>query len=322
MTKKHHALVLTLHHIICDEHSISIFCQELSNFYNLFLSKKVPQLEELTFQFKDFALKQESRRLSADLNHQLKFWKRKLSRITEHVQLPYANLKNRTQDKSGELYETDFLIPGLLNQVRQNDVSFFQYLLAIFNIFLFLSNKTNPFAIGIPVSTRGDANTRHILGYFVNVLALPVTIISDEKFFDLVQRIKREIIEATDHQDVSFSDIVRHLKINNSSPSNPIFQVMFTQKQNNNAELNFINTISQTRMNLFHSQFDVGFSVFDLSEDQVGVSVEYDKNLFENSAIKSFVKKYQTVLAATVNLSEPTIRDIELSLSPSIRGIQ
>src|SRR5207302_779692 len=56
LSKKEHALLITMHHIISDGWSMGIFFRELSALYNAFAQGKKSSLPSLPIQYADFAL--------------------------------------------------------------------------------------------------------------------------------------------------------------------------------------------------------------------------------------------------------------------------
>src|SRR5579864_1830515 len=84
-----HVLVRSIHHIVCDGWSVSVFNREFMMFYRAFQNgQRENPLPPLTIQYADFALWQRSSFDAGMLEQQLSFWKENLAGIPEQLGLP------------------------------------------------------------------------------------------------------------------------------------------------------------------------------------------------------------------------------------------
>src|SRR6185503_9093497 len=86
-----HVLLVTMHHIISDAWSVSIFTHELSSFYKAFTTEDVAEPPELPIQYSDFAKWQRNWLQGDALKEQVAYWvsqlagAAKLNLPTDHV---------------------------------------------------------------------------------------------------------------------------------------------------------------------------------------------------------------------------------------------
>ena len=140
-------LILTIHHIICDEFSLNILCRDLSELYNSLKANKPLNLPRQDFQFSDFARIKNKEMLDKKIASQLDFWKEKLSNYHEPLNLPLDHPRMAKLERIAGFSEKAFCVPGLNQTIKMIDSSFFQFLLVAVNILLYLYGRQNKFAV-------------------------------------------------------------------------------------------------------------------------------------------------------------------------------
>ena len=88
MTEDEHILMVTMHHIVSDGWSISVFVRELSALYKAFQFSEPYPLTDLPIQYADFAVWQTEDLRTGTLDNHLSFWKQQLSDIPAMLGLP------------------------------------------------------------------------------------------------------------------------------------------------------------------------------------------------------------------------------------------
>ncbi|MGO4779308.1 condensation domain-containing protein, partial [Lysobacter sp. 2RAB21] len=133
--------------------------------------------------------------------------------------------------------------------------------------------------VGTAVANRTRSEIEGLIGFFVNTQALRVTV--DGSASQLLQRVKTRVLEAQDHQDLPFEQIVERVNPVRSMAHAPIFQVMLAWQNTAEGVLEF----PGIQASLEASTYDV--AKFDLSLD-LGESegcivgrMEYATSLFD-----------------------------------------
>src|SRR5262249_24419102 len=154
-------------------------------------------------------------------------------------------------------------------------------LLAAFAVLLHRNSRQRDCAIGTPVAGRNAPGTEHLVGCFVNTIALRVRPRPSSSLRQLLREIRQLAIEGLTHQDAPFEQIVQRLNPNRDLSRSPIFQAMFVWQNAPSSELQVDGAIWRAR------RIETGSSKFDLTltmareGDGLHGTFEYSSALFD-----------------------------------------
>ncbi|KPA94414.1 non-ribosomal peptide synthase, partial [Pseudomonas asplenii] len=109
---------------------------------------------------------------------------------------------------------------------QQQGLTPFMTLLAAWSILLSRLSNQAEVVVGTPVANRPRQETEALIGFFVNTLALRVDVQAHERVEQLLARVKAITLEAYDHQDLPFEQVVEALQPERSLGHSPLFQAM------------------------------------------------------------------------------------------------
>ena len=81
--------------------------------------------------------------------------------------------------------------------------------------------------IGAPVANRGSVDAEQMIGLFVNMLVLRADLSGEPSFRDVVARVRRQALDAFQHQDLPFDRLVKELCPQRDLSRHPLFQTTF-----------------------------------------------------------------------------------------------
>lgn len=310
-----HVFLLTMHHIICDAWSMSVFTEELGILYHAFSTGRSSPLPELPIQYADYAVWQRQWFQGEALERQLTYWKKQLDGMRAALELPSKRRRTGAQSSGGVMEK--FLLPkglgdGLKALGRQEGATLFMVLLAGFQVLLSRYSRQEDILVGSPTAGRNRSELEGLIGLFVNLLALRTDLSGDPSFRRLLQRVNAVTVGAYSHQDLPFEKLVEELIPHRTRIRQPIFQVLFALQ--NAPQTNF--EIPGLSMTSIHS--DSGTAKFDLSiymaesaNDLTG-TLEYSLDLFEAATISRMKAHFRTLLEGVV--ANPDRRLSEVSL--------
>ncbi|HEX6287533.1 MAG TPA: amino acid adenylation domain-containing protein [Herpetosiphonaceae bacterium] len=318
LSAEEHVLLLTLHHIVIDDWSLSIFWRELAACYKAALTDQPTLLSELTLQYPDAALWQHKWLQGAVLAEQTAYWTRQLSGCGAVLHLPTDRPRPLSQTFCGA--RESIVLPQALTQAlaelsQREGTTLFMTLLAAFQVLLQRYSGQTDFVVGTPIANRRRREFEDLIGFFINTLALRADLSGHPSFRELLGRVREMALGAYMHQDLPFEQVVELAHPERDPSRNPLFQVMFALQ---NAPRQPVQLDGLTVEALPHTSVTAQFDLF-LEMIQVPggllTSFEYNTDLFDAATIARMLGHLQTLLESVVE--NPDQRVALLPLLPT-----
>jgi natural product biosynthesis luciferase-like monooxygenase protein len=318
-----HVLLLTMHHIISDGWSKSVLTREIRTLYEAFSHGRPSPLPELPIQYADFALWQRERLQGEVLASELHYWKSKLEGAAT-LDLPADRPRPALQTFRGADYF--FTLPESLTlslrEVGQGEgVTLFMTLLAAFQVLLSRYSGQEDISVGTAVAGRNRAETEHLIGLFINTLALRTDLTGDPDFIEVLRRVREVCLGAYAHQDVPFEKLVEELAPERDLSRSPLFQVMFALQNVPREDLSLSGlSLSPVETSSGMSRFDLSLSMIERGDELRGM-VEYNTDLFDAATIERMMGHFQTLLASIAADPRRPVKDLPLLTAPERQRI-
>ncbi|NHZ72434.1 MAG: amino acid adenylation domain-containing protein, partial [Aquificales bacterium] len=315
LAEKQHILIIVMHHIITDGWSMNIFMREMLRLYIASQQNVSLQLPELHIQYTDFAVWQRDWMSGDVLTQQLAYWENNLADAPEIITLPTDMPRPKLQSTRGAAYTkmlpTDLTQP--LTQISQtHNSSLFMTLLAAYNILLARYSQQDDIIVGTPIANRNHPDIENLIGFFVNMLPLRTKIGENDSFTTLLDHVRQTALNAYNHQDIPFEQLVDALQPPRDTSHFPLFQVVFSL-QNAAAPLTQPNDVTLTPLTAESktSKYDLTLTV---TETNNGLSCtwEYNTDLFLPETITRMHTHFDTLLHGIINDPERAVADLTL----------
>ncbi len=215
-----HRLLITVHHIVFDGWSFGVFIRELAALYGGAV------LPELPVQYADYAAWQCEWLAGPAAEAQVESWKSRLDGVSRTLALPTDRPRPAVQSSRGALVPLE-IPPELRAFAAREGVTLFMAGLAAWSALLARHADQYGFNVGTFVANRRREALEHLLGLFVNTLALPVDLAGDPDFRGLLARVRESTLEAFEHQELPFERLLEALEPERDLSRTPLFQVLF-----------------------------------------------------------------------------------------------
>jgi amino acid adenylation domain-containing protein len=299
-----YVLLITIHHIVSDAWSFGVFSKELSALYRAYVRGEEGDLPELEIQYADYAVWQRKRMEDEVLGKQAEYWKKALAGAPEVLQLPADRTRPEQQSYSGaaaRLVLDEELTAGLKGLSRKHRTTLYMTVLAGWAALLARLSGQDEVVIGTPVANRNRVEIERLIGFFVNTLALRLSVSNSFDIGELLAHVKSQAVAAQEHQGIPFEQVVEMVRPPRSLAHNPVFQVMFAW---NSAPKGMID-LAGLQVSAFTavphdiSKFDLTLLLQEESNQIVG-ELEYATALYERSTIERYLGYFRTLLGAMV----------------------
>jgi len=309
-----HVLVLVAHHIVFDGWSAGLLQRELAACYAAALTGGEPELPELPVQYPDFARWQRAWLRGDTLTALLDYWRRQLAdapTLDLATDRPRpAHLGHRGGRESLRLSAD--LAASLRALGRAQGATLFMTALALFAALLQRYTGQRDVVVGSPVAGRDRSEVEHLIGFFVNALALRIDLAGRLDARRLLARVRATTLDAYGRQDLPFERLVEELQPRRDLSRNPLFQVVFQVVTPQAGELRLPGLALRSfavaeRM----AKFDLHVSLVE-SRGRLEAMVEYNRDLFDATTVRRLLGHYRSLMAAVAADPGCDLRDLPL----------
>jgi amino acid adenylation domain-containing protein len=314
LDEREHVLLVTLHHIVSDGWSGSVFVRELAAHYEALAAGREPELPQLPVQYADFAVWQREFLQGPELERQLEYWRAQLAEAPV-LQLPTDRPRPKLQSFRGATRTSEIpepLVSRLEELARAENATLYMTLLAAFELLLARLSGQTDLSVGTPVAGRTRPELEPLIGFFLNNLVLRTDLSGDPTFLEALGRVRETCLDAYAHQDVPFERLVEELQPARDLSRSPLFQAMFVLRNEPMPVLEF------PGMQLEPLELDPGTSKFDLTmiltprDGGLQVQLEHVTDLFDAETIDRLLERFRIVLKAVA--ANPSVRLSELEV--------
>ena len=312
--------LVNIHHSVFDGWSMTLFAKELGLAYKAALTHSLLPLAPLPIQYADFSVWQRNC-LSEDnaiYQKQMSYWQQQLEGSPTLLELPTDRPRMAMQSHVGDsIYFTlsHTLTEQLKGLANQQQTTLFITLLSAFYVLLYRYSGQEDIVIGSAIANRNREELEHLLGFFVNTLALRAKLKADMPFTELLALTNRRAVEAYDNQDIPFERLVDELKIERSLSHSPLFQVMFVSQRHVNTipKLSGL-SVEEEPLDYRIATFDLTLNLNETDEDIQGI-LEYRTALFDRATMERLITHFEILVQGIVAHPDYSIAELPL-LSP------
>ena len=239
LDEQEHVLLVTMHHIVSDGWSRSIFVRELGALYQAYQAGEESPLAELPVQYGDYAVWQREWLQGEVLEGQLRYWRKQLAEM-EPLDLPTDHVRPRAMSHKGASrnFVMESSLTGRLKELSRGEgVTLFMVLLAGLQVVLSKYAGQQDIAVGTVVANRNRVEVEGLIGFFVNTLVLRTEVRGNPSLKEVLRRVREVTLGAYQNQDVPFEKLVEELQPERDLSRSPLFQVMLVLQNNEEQEL-------------------------------------------------------------------------------------
>jgi amino acid adenylation domain-containing protein len=315
VSRDEHALLVVMHHIVCDGWSFSVLERELTELYRALSTGTPPALPELPVRYADYAVWQRTWLTDESLAPAVAWWKEQLAGAPPALELPTDRPRPPVKSFRGAVLPVP-LSAELSQQVRalgrREGVTLFMTLLTGFHVLLARYSGQSDTVVGSPSSGRSPRAVEGLVGLFTTTLPLRVASSGAWTFRELLRRVRQVCLGAYAHPEAPLELLVDGTGAARDASRTPLFQVSFVLQGAPCAELRLPGvTAEEPGFEPGVSKFDLTLFVRDTEQGLVGLW-EYDTALFDEATIARMAAHFARLLEAAV--AQPELRLAELPL--------
>jgi len=304
-------LLLSVHHCATDDASSQNLLDELGRCYSAHGQGTRATLPELALQYPDYALWQREPAQQAAFSSQLNYWRNQLEDGDYLLDLPTEHGRPDQLAPAAGAVQWQ-LPPALVGRLRQfaqqRGATLYMLMLAAAQLLLGRYANQRDVRVGSPVAQRPFAELQPLIGCFVNTVVMRADLDPNLDFEGLLNQVRGTVLDAQQHQDVPFEQVVEHLKPARSLGQTPLFQVLFAMQ---NAEASSQSwsplQVSERAVSAQATKFDLNWEVHD--GEVLSVLLEYRTALFSETTARRWLEQWQQLLETLLEAPRTRLGD-------------
>lgn len=313
INKSKHIVVIVLHHITCDGWSLDVINDEILHLYEALVNKTdMPTVPDLELQVRDYSEWENGGDFISFINKQRGYWLKQFSGYDfEELSLPEDEyIKDSSKGISNVVFKK--ISPEIHKKINEicSKTGVTSYIVFISAFYAYLSRISDQktIVIGMPITARLNQQVKNSVGLFANTIAAPLTLDPEEKFTDILLRVRDMQIDIQNNQYYPFDLLVKEIGKSGSLGSNPLFRVACTEYDLSRDRLILANTHSASyKMPVCPTMFDLVFSVVRNGGKTFEIAVAGSSMLFSKQTIERLTENFTTYLGGILSNIEKDI---------------
>ncbi|MFL6199189.1 MAG: amino acid adenylation domain-containing protein [Thermoanaerobaculia bacterium] len=299
-----HVMILDCHHIVMDGWAMTLLVSELMRLYQAFAAGEPSPLPELPVQYPDLAVWQRERTSPAEVRERLDWWKKTLAGAPRLWTFPTDRPRPAEASHRGAWVHRT-LSPDLTARLRDLGVaegaSLYMVLLAGLSLVVQRWSGQDDVVLGSPLAGRQQQESEGILGVFLNLLPMRVSLAGSPTFAELLRRARQTALDAFTHQEVSFEQLLEALGLEREPSHYPVFQATLNVMNFPRMEGELPGSLRVERINVGESGSKYDFTLYGTeSEEGLFLNLLYAADLFDPPRMEALLDRLQAVLELAV----------------------
>lgn len=306
-------LFLTMHHIISDGWSMSVFIDEFIKIYSAYSQSKNNPLPPLAIQYIDYSIWQQNQFTAPKMESQLNYWRNQLDNAPALLELPTDFSRPAVKSNIGESFRVSIdrdTTRGIEALAKKHGATVHMILMAAWGVLMSRLSGHNDIVIGTPIANRNSSELETLIGFFVNTLALRVNIEGEKSVDNLIENVRQVNLDAYANKDVPFEQVIEACNPERGLGYTPLFQTMLVYQNTPSQSLSLPGlSIKQLELPQTTAKFDLTLALGIDNGELTGL-IEFASDLFEKQTIARWMEYFKNILSAISNNSAIEVKDI------------
>ena len=215
--------ILNIHHLLGDSWALGLVAKRINEYYNLLLNNEIniENSEETPndsnhFSYIDYINDEQLYFSSDKFNKDKEYWDSVFNTIPEIATIP-SKFSNVNNNISSVAQRSKFDIPKekidvILQFCKNNNISIYNFFMAIYSIYLGRVSCTDDFVIGTPILNRCNFAQKQTLGLFISTLPVRFTIDAEDTFIEYAKKVAVNSLSMLRHQKYPYQNILETVR--------------------------------------------------------------------------------------------------------------
>ena len=312
-----YVFMVCMHHAITDRWSFDIFEHEVSRAYVALRDGGSYAPEPMPIQFADFAAWQRDELSGERLERHLSYWHQKLAGAPLVLEIPAERPRPPVQTFTGArayIVYPDAVLTALKALTQHANATMFMTVLAALGLVCWKYARQRDMILGSAIADRNRPETEPVIGYFLNMLLLRVTVDPAMSFRQLLRDVRETVVGAYAHQDVPFATLVAELKPRQDPSRNPLMQVSFIYLDFPVIETPEYAGLTSAPLHVDNgaSRFDMTLACTELPGTGIDSYIEYNSDLYDTPKVERMLRHLGRILERVAAEPDRPLRELDM----------
>ena len=315
---------LNTHHILGDSWSLGLYCKKVIQAYTWLLenNKKPDEIDldtipDMASNYLDYCIAEKEYLSSPKFEKDKKYWQEKFETIPEIASLPSKNSNINTFSCKGNRLSFELsptLSENINNYCKANNISTYNFLTAVYSIYISKCCNSQDFTIGTLLLNRTNHNEKNTTGMFLNTAPLRLKIDDNEPFNNFVTNIAKDSLGMLRHQKYPYQTLLEDLRKNNLNLPN-LYNILISYQVTKT-------TIDGLKHNTYwafngNCADELQIHILDLNDTgSLNISYDYKSEKYTEEEINCLHKRIENIIEQVIKNSNILTKDVEI-LTPT-----
>jgi amino acid adenylation domain-containing protein len=312
--RQSHLIIFTAHHIVCDGWSGGILVHDLGELYEA-ESVGMPAALPPAHSFQSYVKAQDEPAQLQQSAEAERYWKAQFASPIEPLELPLDFLRKPVKSYAAERQRRqipDALYRDVSRVASKNGCTAYAMLFAAMQLLIHRLTGQEDFVLGTVVAAQATAkDSVTLVGHATNVLPVRARVNPEATFEENLKTARRTLLDAFDHQSISFGSLVQSLNLPRDPSRNPLVAVTFNS-DNVTAPFKFRNVEAELLPSpKKYATFDLEFNILKTATSVFAECI-HSTAILQPATVERWLENYETLLASICENPAQKLADLAL----------
>lgn len=308
------AFMPNVHHLISDGWTFALISNEVIKAYSALIENKEVETKAI-YSYLDYIKSEQEYMQSEKYQKDKSYWEEKFATIPEVATIPGSKANGDLNNPEGNRlkYKLDELQVSKIKQYcKENKISIYNFLMAIYAIYIGEISNLDEFVIGTPILNRTNFKEKSAMGMFINMAPLKINLSQEIDFKTFVKNIAIDSMGMLKHQKYSYQCLLENLREKNKTMPNLYNILLSYQITNAHQSDEIVKYKTDWIFNGYCAEnMDIQISDFN-DTGSLDISYDYKTNIYEDEDIEKLHKRILYIINQVIEKENIELKDVEI----------
>ncbi|MBK8563870.1 MAG: amino acid adenylation domain-containing protein [Saprospiraceae bacterium] len=325
LEKRVHLVFINVHHIICDGWSLGILTRELGELYGAdFPSFKNLESLGTPKQLSQFATEQADLQRLTVFKKNEQYWLSQYEKGVPVLDLPTDFARPPVKTFNGAVEKISFdaeFTAQIRKAAAKLGSTFYVFMLAAYKAYLSRLTGQEDIVVGVAAAGHNLPGNANLVAHAISLLPVRTKVNHAGEFKEYVKQVRKQVLDAFDHQQYTFGALVKKLKIGRDASRNTLVSVAFNLDSPLD-DLKFGKLRATTRAIPRHYETFDTFINLKPHGSTIDFEWNFNKDLFRNESIRTRLAAFEVFLKSIVETSLTQFANLPICQFPILTEIE